>query len=285
MEVYAMLIGRIIAIVFLPFCILLAAQRTLPTQTSPVQVDVATGEISPIEDAAQTEATTTNDNVVFILGNLLILSLYAFPMSYAENWAFGDPKKAMHQSKKQSPELDLDTEMPGDEAPASTVEWAKLSKRLPQWTQKYPRAKAGLAAGGCLMVVVVVVGAIAFALYYLISGQPERVSEIIPRFAYWFPFALLGMVADVPFMIIYWEDLRTRVLLRLMIWWFPRLIIIAFVINPPFLQDLDPATTALTVLAIDVVLAAFCLGLYAAREQMRMKDIQQDYDTYEGEIA
>ena len=123
------------------------------------------------------------------------------------------------------------------------------------------------------MVVVVVVGAIAFALYYLFSGQPERVSEIIPRFAYWFPFALLGMVADVPFMIIYWEDLRIRVLLRLMIWWFPRIIIIAFVINPPILQDLDPATSALAVLAIDGVLAAFCLGLYTAREQMRMKGI------------
>ena len=43
------------------------------------------------------------------------------------------------------------------------------------------------------------------------------------------------------------------------------------VINPPVLQGLDPATTALAVLAIDGLLAAFCLGLYTAREQMRME--------------
>jgi hypothetical protein len=136
--------------------------------------------------------------------------------------------------------------------------------------QKLPRVAAGLAAGGCLMVGVVTVGALAFALYYLITDQPEMVSEILPRFAYWFPFALLGMVCDIPFMIIYWQDARLRVLLRLVIWWFPRAVIIMFVINPPALQELDPTTTALTVLAIDVVLAAFCLGLYAAREQLWM---------------
>ena len=79
---------------------------------------------------------------------------------------------------------------------------------------------------------------------------------------------LLGMVTDIPFQIIYWEDNRLRVLLRLVIWWFPRSIIVAFVVNPPLLQDLDPATTALVVLAVDVVLAAFCLGLYTTREQM-----------------
>jgi hypothetical protein len=82
------------------------------------------------------------------------------------------------------------------------------------------------------------------------------------------------MVADVPFRIIYWEDGRIRVLLRLVIWWFPRVVIIAFVINPPFLQDFDPAATALAVLAIDGVIAAFCLGLFAAREQMVMKGVQ-----------
>jgi len=116
--------------------------------------------------------------------------------------------------------------------------------------------------------------AVAFALYYLFTGQPEEVRQILPRFAYWFPFALLGMVTDTPFQIFYWEDRHLRVLLRLMIWWFPRLIIIAFVSNPPILQGLAPATTALTVLAIDGVLAAFCLGLYTTREQMRMTGIQ-----------
>jgi hypothetical protein len=33
---------------------------------------------------------------------------------------------------------------------------------------------AGLKAGSCLTAVVVVVGAAAFALYYLLGGQPER---------------------------------------------------------------------------------------------------------------
>ena len=187
-------------------------------------------------------------DVGFILSSLLILSFYAFPMSYAENWAFGDPKRARKQPKTDS----------------------SLSQRLPQSMRKMPRVTAGLAAGGCLMVVVVVLGAIGFALYYHFSGQPEEISQVIPTFVYWFPFALLGMVADIPFQIIYWEDTRLRVLLRLVIWWFPRVVIIAFVINPPILRDLESAATALTVLAIDGVLAAYCAGLYAAREQLLM---------------
>ena len=76
------------------------------------------------------------------------------------------------------------------------------------------------------------------------------------------------MVTDIPFQIIYWEKTRVRILFRLVIWWFPRVVIIAFVVNPPILQDLDLAATALTVLAIDCVLAAMCLGLYTAREQL-----------------
>jgi hypothetical protein len=263
MEVYVMRIGRIIVFIFLPFFILTAAQFALPTQASPLEIAVAAGEISPVEDDFQTRASTTTEKVGFILGNILILSLYAFPMSYAENWALPDPKKAKRQP-----------ETPGDESPASADEWEKLSKHLPQWAQEYSRAKAGLAAGGCLMVAVVIVGAMAFALYYSISGQPERVSEIIPRFAYLFPFALLGMVADVPFRIFYWEDARIRVLLRLVIWWFPRIVIILFAIYPPFLQELDPAATALALLAIDGVLAAFCLGLYSAREQIETTIVQ-----------
>lgn len=212
----------------------------------------------------------------FIFGNLLILSLYAFPMSFAEEWAFGDPRKARKQTKKGLLELTEVTETAAesthtvsDEATASIDNRTTISQRLPQRVQNLPCVTAGLAAGGCLMVVVVIVGVVAFGLFYLLTDQPDRVSQILPRFAYWFPFALLGMVTNSPFQIIYWEDGRVRVLLRLMIWWFPRLVIIAFVINPLILQDLDPVKTALTVLAIDAVLAAFCLGLYTAREQMR----------------
>ena len=124
-------------------------------------------------------------------------------------------------------------------------------------------------AGGCLTAVVVVLGAVAFALYYLFSGQPEQVSQILPRFAYWLPFGLLGLVTDIPFQVFYWEDKRRRVLLRLILWWFPRLVIFAFVCNPPILQDLEPATTALVVLAIDGVLAAFFLWLYTSRGRQK----------------
>jgi hypothetical protein len=276
-----MLIGRIMAIAFLPLCILLDAQCTLPIQTAPVPTDAAASEVSPVGDAPQTEATSTRDKVGVILGNLLILSLYAFPMTYAEAWAFGDPRRAIKQPKKDSSEINTATETPtkptrttDEEAPDPKDSRTALSQRLPRRVQELPRAATGLAAGGCLMVGVAIVGAVAFVLYYQFRGQPEKVSEILPRFAYWFPFALLGMVADVPFRIIYWEDRRLRVLLRLVIWWFPRIIIIAFAINPPFLQDLDLAITALAVLAIDGVFAAFCLGLYAAREQMRILAIR-----------
>ena len=256
----------------------MATPSSLP-QTASLLPSIAetTSKISLVQDTHQTESTTTRGKVGSILGSLLILSLYAFPMSYAENWALVDPRKAKKQPKTDSSEpnaaeetLAEATRMGGDEAPASADGWASLSKRLPQWMQKLPRVTAGLAAGGCLMIVVVIIGAVAFALYYHFTDQPDEISQIIPRFAYWFPFALLGMVADIPFRIIWWEDGRLRALLRLMIWWFPRIIIIAFVINPPILQDLDPVATALTVLAIDGVLAAFCLGLYAAREQLWM---------------
>ena len=228
-----MLIGRMIAIVFLLLCNLLAAQFTPPTQTAPVPTAVAAGEITPVEDAPQTGATTTKVKVGLILGNLLILCLWSFPMSIGQGWAIADLKKA---------------------------------KKRP----------TGLVAGGCLMAVVVVVGAGAFALYYLFSDQPETVSQIVPRFAYWFPFALLGLVTNTPFLVFDWEDRRLRVLLRLIVFWIPRIVIVAFMINLAILQDLDPATTALAVLVIDGVLAAFFLLLYTSRKQIGMKDIQQD---------
>lgn len=245
-----------------------------PTELPISPTDIAVSEVSPVENVSETGAMSTRDKVVFILGNLLILSFYAFPMSYAINWAYGDPKKTNKQPKKEPSESDVAIETSVDEGPPSVDEWTRLSERLPQWVQELPRVTAGLASGGCLMVVVVILGAFAFTLYYLLSGQPEKVSEIIPRFAYWFPFALLGMVTDIPFQIIYWEEARTRVFLRLIIWWFPRIVIIAFVINPPILHGLDPVTTALVVLAIDGVLAGYCQGLYAAREQMAAKGVQ-----------
>ena len=241
-----MLIGRMIAIVFLLLCSLLVAQCTLPTQTSPVPAVVAVGEISPVEDSAQTGATTTKVEVGLILGNLLILSLWSFPMSIGEGWVLADPTKVKKQPKGVA---------------------------------------ASLVAGGCLMATVVVVGAVAFVLYYLFSGQPEKVSQIVPRFAYWFPFALLGLVTNTPFLVFDWEDRRLRVLLRLIVFWIPRIVIVAFMINLAILQDLDPATTALAVLVIDGVLAAFFWWLYTLRKPMGMKDVQQDYDTYKDEIA
>jgi len=240
----------------------------------------ATSESSLVEDAPQTRATTTKVEVGLILGNLLILSLYAFPMSFAISWAFGDPRKTKKRPKKESTESLETTETTGEpaqtigeETPASIDDGTTSFERLPHWAQKLPRAAVGLGAGGCLMAVVVVVGAAAFALYYFFSGQPEQVSQIIPRFAYWFPFALLGMVTESPFHVFAWEDRRLRVLLRLIVFWLPRLVIIAFVINPPLLQDLDPATTALAVLVIDGVIVTFFLLLHTLREQTRMKGI------------
>ena len=125
------------------------------------------------------------------------------------------------------------------------------------------------------MATVVVVGAVAFALYYLFSDQPENVSQIIPRFTYWFPFAFLGMVTDVPFTfrIFDLENRRKKVLLRLIVWWMPRIVIVAFMLDLPIVRDLDPATTALVVLAIDGVLAAFFAWLHALRKQMRLKEV------------
>ncbi len=253
-----------------------------PMATPILPAAVAAGEISPAEDVPQIRATTTKINVGLILGNFLILCLYSFPMSIGEGWALSNPMKAKKQPKTELPEMPEAIETPdkpaltiSNEAPASTGDWTVLVERLSLWVQKLPSVVVGLVGGGCLMVAVVLVGAVAFALYYLFNGQPEKVGQILPWFAYWFPFALLGLVTDVPFTFntFDWADRRQRVLLRLMVWWIPRLVIVAFMINLPILQDLDPATTALAVLVIDGVLAAFFLWLHMSRKQIRMKGI------------
>ena len=210
-----------------------------------------------------------------ILGDILILALYGFPLSIAEGWAFADPTKAREQPKTELSESPEAVETPakpaptsGDEAPASGDNWTASFGRLSDLGPRLRGVPGGLVAGGCLTVAVVVVGAVAFALYYHFSGQPEKVSQILPRFAYWLPFGLLGLITDVPFQAFNWEDRRLRVFLRLILWWFPRIVIFAFVFNPPILQDLDPATTALAVLAIDGILASFFLFLHTSREQL-----------------
>jgi hypothetical protein len=87
------------------------------------------------------------------------------------------------------------------------------------------------------------------------EGTPHE-SEKLTRFS-----GMASMVAGV-----HWEDRHLRVFLLQILWWFPRLGIVAFAIYPPVLQGLDPAITALAVLAIDGVLVACSLWLYSSRE-------------------
>jgi hypothetical protein len=60
---------------------------------------------------------------------------------------------------------------------------------------------------------------------------------------------------------------RLRVFLRLVLWWFPRLVIFFFAFNPPILHGLDPTATALAVLVIDGALAAFFLLLFLVKRK------------------
>ncbi|HET6447389.1 MAG TPA: hypothetical protein VFI27_22735 [candidate division Zixibacteria bacterium] len=274
------MIERFLAMVFLPLCILLASQFALPIQkTTQVPTAAVANEISLVDDAPLSGAAATKVDVGLIFGNFLILCLYSFPMSFAENWAISDPGEDEKQPKTEMPEIIESTGKPsrtiGSESPTSLDQWKSPYERLSRWALKLPRVPAGLAAGGCLMIVVVVFGAVAFALYYLFSDQPENVSQIIPRFAYWFPFALLGMVTDVPFTFRIFDlgNRRKKVLLRLVVWWFPRVIIVAFMFNLPIMRDLVPATTALVVLAIDGVIAAFFMWLRSSRKQIRMEEV------------
>ena len=204
-----------------------------------------------------------------IVSDILILALYGFPLSIAEGWVFSDPTRADKQPKTESSDspgaaetATKPTSTGDDGAPASGEDWTASFEPLADWGSKLQGVPGGLVAGGCLTVAVIVLGAVAFALYYDFSGQPEKVSQILPRFAYWLPFGLLGLVTDVPFQVFDWKDRRLRVFLRLILWWFPRLVIFAFVFNPPFLRNLDPATTALVVLVIDGALALFFLWLH-----------------------
>jgi hypothetical protein len=123
----------------------------------------ATGVVA-FEDAPQTEAATTEAKVGLILSNLLILSLYGFPLSIAEGWALADPTKAKKQPKTESPELleavetsGEPTPTIGDEVPASSDDWTALLECLPHWVQKPQAVPARLVAGCCLTVVMVVV--------------------------------------------------------------------------------------------------------------------------------
>jgi hypothetical protein len=241
--------GRIAAILFLLLCALLTVHCLLPGQV----VEAAPGV---------TETTPVKDRIRRILGDILILSLYGFPLSIAEGWALAHLTEARQQ--------------PAKEAPAPTDDWTAWLECLPRWLREPHRVGRGLVAGGCLTVVVLVVGAAALALFYHSSGQPEQVSQVLPRFAYWLPFGLLGLVTDIPFQVFEWADKRQRVLLRLALWWFPRVVIFAFVFNPPFLRNLDPVTTALTVLAVDAALAAFFLWLHRSRKRRGTRAPQQD---------
>ena len=202
-----------------------------------------------------------------IVSDIVILALYGFPLSIAEGWALADPARAEKQQKMESPEVLEAAGKPapaiGNDAPAASDDWTALVERLPHWVRKPHGVPAGVVAGTCLTVVVVLAGAVGFALYYHFSGQPEKVAQILPRFAYWLPFGLLGLVTDMPFQVFSWQDRRLRVFLRLILWWFPRFVIFAFVFNPPFLRDLDPATTALVVLVIDGALALFFWWLHS----------------------
>ena len=204
-----------------------------------------------------------------IVSDIVILALYGFPLSIAEGWVLADPTKSETQPEAEPSESLEAVETAtkpistgGDEAPASGEDWTTSFGSLADWGSRLRGVPGGLIAGGCLTVVVVLLGAIAFALYYHFSGQPEKVAHVLPRFAYWLPFGLLGLVTDVPFQIFDWQDKRLRTFLRLVLWWLPRLVIFAFVFNPPILQDLDPATTALVVLAVDAALALFFLWLH-----------------------
>lgn len=212
-------------------------------------------------------------SIGLILSNLLILNLWAFPLSIGEGWVLADPKFAKKRPEAESSGSPDTTETPGSEEAAPGDDWAALVGRLPGWVRKPQGIAAGLKAGGCLTAAVVVVGAAAFALYYLFSGQPERIGQVMPRFAYWLPFALLGLITDLPFGLFDWPDRRRRVILRLLLWWFPRVIMMAFVIDPPFLQGLDPTWTALAVLVIDAGLAAILVGLYTVQGHTGMAEV------------
>ena len=198
-----------------------------------------------------------------IIGDILILALYGFPLSIAEGWVFADPTEAEKQPETESSEALEAGEPLARPGPTNGDDGTASLGRLADWGPRLRGIPGGLVAGGCLTVVVVVLGAVAFALYYHLSGQPEKVSQILPGFAYWLPFGLLGLVTDVPFQVFDWQDRRLRVFLRPILWWFPRIVIFAFVFNPPFLRDLDPATTALAVLGIDGALALFFLWLHS----------------------
>ena len=207
-----------------------------------------------------------------IIGDVLILALYGFPLSIAEGWVFADSTKAEKQPATEPSESLDAVGAPAEPSPTSVEKapsvddhWAASLGPLADWGPRLRGVPGGLVAGGCLTVATVALGAIAFALYYHFSGQLEKVCQILPRFAYWLPFGLLGLVTDVPFQVFDWEDRRLRVLLRLILWWFPRLVIFAFVFNPPILRNLDPTTTALVVLGIDGALALFFWWLHNRR--------------------
>ena len=209
-----------------------------------------------------------------IISDIVILALYGFPLSIAEGWVFTDPTGAGKQSAAEPSESLEVAGTPAEPTPTKGGDGTASLGPFADWGQRLQGVPGGLVAGGCLTIVVVLLGAVGFALYYHFSGQPEKVSQILPRFAYWLPFGLLGLVTDVPFQVFDWEDRRLRIFLRLILWWFPRLVIFAFVFNPPILRDLDPTTTALTVLVIDGALALFFWGLHNRRRQASTGETQ-----------
>ena len=276
-------VARTILIVLLLLGLMLAAHDSLsgPVVTAAQAGDAAGASTAPLVSALpggadstvhavhQRETEPSKVSVGLIFGNLLILALYGFPMSIGEGWALADPKEAGKQAETGSPETaGKPDQTMTREAPHTTDDWTAYTERLPDWVRNHRGVPAGLVAGVCLTVAFALLGVAAFALYYHFAGQPEKIGGILARFAYWLPFGLLGLVTDVPFQAFDWEDKRLRVVLRLVLWWLPRVAIIAFAIGLPFLQDLDPLTTALVVLAIDGLLVVLFLWLHRSWERI-----------------
>jgi hypothetical protein len=65
------------------------------------------------------------------LGNLIILNLWAFPLSIGEGWVLADPKFAKKEPKAEPSESLEDAEPSGSKAAASNDDWAAFAERLP----------------------------------------------------------------------------------------------------------------------------------------------------------
>lgn len=302
---YSLVIGFVAVVCLLSGCesqSVVEVTRVVVVTATPVGATEESDSVpSPAETATPTSPLGTDSSsanqaseqpfaVGGFLANLFIVGLYYIALRIGQGIAIGKQFGEGSWTDRFMRTMQEYAATEGTGAPQARtfrqINEAQMAQQtLPDSVQRVQRITGGFLYSGCLLFIFAICGSAAFAAYYFATGNPGQYSQILLRFAYWLPFALLGLVTDMPFRVFDWKNARNRHIARVGLWWIPRIGIVVFMIYPPFLHTLDPVTTDLVVLALAAILAAIFGWAYASQERVTTRDVQDNYSLYEETIG